>query len=134
MGVVLNPGEHVDFVFAGGAAEPGTRLVLTSRGWYESRPVSDGPLASLAQNHPNPFNPRTRIDFRTESVGRAELRIYDVAGRLVRTLVETTMPAGDHSVEWDGTNDRGSSVGSGVFFYELRAGTFHEQRRMVLLR
>jgi hypothetical protein len=84
---------------------------------------------------PNPFNPRTTISFSlgTDAL-RASLRIYDVAGRLVRTLHQGALPAGEHTVIWQGKDESGHSVASGVYYYRLEAGNQAETRSMVLVR
>jgi len=90
---------------------------------------------SLAQNFPNPFNPSTRIKFTLPVKSNVSLRIYNVAGQLVKTLVDGTMEAGSHELSWDGTNNLGSSVASGVYFYKINAGNDYENmKKMVLLR
>jgi hypothetical protein len=93
------------------------------------------PAASfLSQNVPNPFNPATRIAFGLGVPANVSLRIYDAAGRLVRTLVEGARPAGRYSELWDGRDARGASVASGVYFCRLDAGRFTQTRKMLLLR
>jgi hypothetical protein len=90
---------------------------------------------ALHQNVPNPFNPVTTIRFDLARTGHVSLRIYDVAGRAVRTLVNDTMKAAaDHEVVWDGRDDAGTQVSSGVYFYRLEAGTVSDVRKMVLMR
>jgi choice-of-anchor B domain-containing protein len=89
---------------------------------------------TLRQNHPNPFNPSTTITFDLASRARARLAIYDIKGALVRTLIDDTLPSGSHRTTWDGTNDRGGRVSSGVYFYKLQAGGETATRRMVLLK
>ena len=88
----------------------------------------------LAQNRPNPFNPTTLIEFNTPSPGRARLVVYDLAGRLVRELVNEVMIAGKHSARWSGEDSRGRAVGSGIYWYRLETGGLSRERRMVLLR
>jgi len=91
---------------------------------------------SLAQNMPNPFNPSTTITF-TVPVGTSErvfLEVFDLRGKLVRTLVERAMGSGLHSVFWHGDDNSGRRVGSGIYFYRLRAGKFSRTRKMVLLK
>jgi hypothetical protein len=92
------------------------------------------PSAALEQNTPNPFNPMTTIAFSLTAAGRADLRVHDAAGRLVRQLVSGALPEGRHQVVWDGTNDEGVRVGSGIYFYTLRAGDFVAKRKLVLLK
>jgi len=81
--------------------------------------VSSIPDASIRQNHPNPFNPSTVISYELDSPAEADLRIYTVSGRLVRTLAGTYQEAGVHRVTWDGTADSGEEVGSGTYLYQL---------------
>ena len=90
---------------------------------------------ALLQNYPNPFNPSTTIRFSVSQGGSAMLEIYDLTGRHVRTLLSGEVSAGTHSVQWDGRDERGSSVGSGVYFYRLRLGSkLESSRKMILMR
>jgi hypothetical protein len=91
------------------------------------------PLA-LHQNYPNPFNPATVISFVAPSMGRAVLKVYDVKGALVRTLLDDFVAVGEVRVRWDGKDESGRGVSSGVYFYELRIGNERVSRKMVLLR
>ena len=88
----------------------------------------------LFQNYPNPFNPETRIRFELPEKGRVKLHIYSVKGQLIRKLVEKDMTAGSHSVRWDGRDDSGRLVVSGVYFYSLSTKRVNESRKMILLR
>ncbi len=88
----------------------------------------------LAQNYPNPFNPVTTIKFDIREKGLVTLRIYNVAGQLVRTLVNGELDAGSYAEDWNGLNDEGAKVASGVYFYRLEAGVFESVKKMVLLR
>jgi hypothetical protein len=109
--------------------------VLLGPGYVTGDEPPEIPLASyLSQNYPNPFNPVTMIQFGLESHGGVSLRIYDPAGRLVRTLVEESRNAGHYMEEWDGRDSEGRSVASGMYFYRLQAGAFKETKKMVLLR
>ena len=98
-----------------------------------NRPISLDPT-HLFQNVPNPFWPDTRIAFELPLAGRAELKIFDVSGRLIRTLVDEKRPAGRHSVRWDGCDETGRAVPSGVYFYSLTAPGVDENRRMILVK
>ncbi len=89
---------------------------------------------ALGQNHPNPFNPRTEIRFALPADGEARLAIYDLSGRRVRTLVEGSLPAGTHHVVWDGTDDAGQALASGVYFYRLETAAQTLSRKMLLLK
>jgi len=88
----------------------------------------------LEQNYPNPFNPATVINFQIPRAGHVSLNVYDVSGRLVRRLVNGHRDAGPHAVEWNGKDDAGLTVASGIYFYKLNADNFVKTRRMVLLR
>lgn len=84
---------------------------------------------SLSQNYPNPFNPTTNIEFRIAKYGFVTLKVYDVLGRGVATLVNEEKPAGTYKISFDA-----SEFASGVYFYRLRAGDFIETKKFVLLR
>ncbi|HXV14381.1 MAG TPA: FlgD immunoglobulin-like domain containing protein, partial [Candidatus Krumholzibacteria bacterium] len=100
--------------------------------------VDDTPLPesfALHANVPNPFNPITTIAYDIPDGGaNVNITIYDVAGRRVRTLVDEHRPAGVFSVQWNGDDDRGQRVASGVYFYRMRAGAFVDTKKMVLLK
>jgi hypothetical protein len=88
----------------------------------------------LDANQPNPFNPTTRIAFELARPGRARLAVYDVAGRLVRVLVDGEQPAGEQAATWDGRNTAGAEQASGVYIYRLTTSDFERSRRMTLIR
>jgi len=92
------------------------------------------PVSSLDQNFPNPFNPVTTIRFQLEEPSRVRLEIFDVRGALVRKLVNGARPAGGNLVTWDGKNDSGQAVSSGVYFYRLTANDFSHTKKMVFLK
>jgi len=92
---------------------------------------------ALAQNSPNPFNPSTTISYSVpegRSQVRVSLEIYDLRGRRVRSLVDEARDAGVYTVFWDGLDEQGGRVSSGVYFYRMRAGDFVQTRKMVLLK
>ncbi len=143
----LNPGFRED----GSPAPITIELRVTDANGYEATDqiaivitgivgVEDIPAAfALAPNRPNPFNPRTTISFALPQAGHANLRILDLRGRLVRTLVTEDLPAGRHARIWDGTDTSGRPVASGVYLYRLdvdaQDGThFTESQRMTLVR
>ncbi len=88
----------------------------------------------LGQNFPNPFNPRTRIDFHLEKPGQVRLVVYNAAGEKVRILAEGIFPEGKQSVIWDGLDDGGRQQVSGVYFYRLETGNRVVGRKMLLLK
>jgi hypothetical protein len=83
----------------------------------------------LAQNYPNPFNPVTVIQYDIPEDGHVELVIYDILGRQVKTLVNTSVKAGYKSIKWDGKNDYGITVTSGMYFFMIRAANFSKTRK-----
>jgi len=83
---------------------------------------------------PNPFNPQTTIKYVLPETGAARLRLYDVQGRLVRTLVDGTMPSGQNEVRWDGRDNSGRSMASGTYFARLEHGSMHSVKSLVLVR
>jgi hypothetical protein len=92
----------------------------------------------LGHAHPNPFNPVTTIDFSLAADGRATIRVFDAAGRVVRTLVDGDIEPGEHEAVWDGTTDTGQRAASGVYFVKMEiashTGAFHATRKLVLLK
>jgi hypothetical protein len=138
-------------VAAGGVAfvprGPGVALVTPSIAGFISAPESvlvtglpvsvntPAPLElSLGQNYPNPFNPTTTISVTLPQAGPVSLIVYDVAGRRVATLLSRSMPRGVSEVRWDGTDDHGSTVGSGIYFYRLHARGQVRTRKMLMLK
>jgi len=96
---------------------------------------SDVPTVnSLVGNYPNPFNPVTQIKFAIKERGNVKLEIFDIKGRKVKDLVNGTLEAGSHSETWQGDNNAGNSVGSGIYFYKLRAGRFTSTKKMLLMK
>ena len=95
-------------------------------------PVSSSAL--LAQNHPNPFARTTSIAFAMPAeVGQGSIEVFDALGRQVRVLVRGPISAGRYAITWDGRDSRGARVPSGVYFYRLTAGTYQEEKKMVVL-
>ncbi len=89
----------------------------------------------LEQNYPNPFNPVTTIEFSLKERGPVSIKIYDVSGRLVKTVLDEVRDAGHHTdVKWKGMNQRGAAVASGVYFYRMNTGSYTDMKKMVLLR
>ena len=153
----LNPGESQDYfvdvvvpitanlgdelqIYLTAIAGPAS-AVDTARAWAGG-PTGiddDTPIVAhrneLFQNRPNPFNPSTTIRYSLANNSFVQLSIYDVAGRLVRTLVnEESQQAGPHNVEWDSRDNSGRLVASGVYFYRLQTSGFTQTRKMILLR
>jgi glucose/arabinose dehydrogenase len=141
----LNPGESFTFEFDSPGSYPyhcefhpsmtGTIVVESGSQVRDETGDRGRPSRSvLSQNYPNPFNPTTKIQFTLAQPGFVSLRIYDLRGRTVRTLVSQQLSAGYKSVTWDGKNQDGNDVASGVYFYELKVGDFSQSKKMLLLK
>jgi len=89
---------------------------------------------ALFHNYPNPFNPTTHIRFNLPKTEQVTIKIYDVIGRLTKTLVDQKMRVGQHTITWDGTDERGIRVTSGVYFYRLETEGYSKTRKMLLLK
>ena len=89
---------------------------------------------NLSQNYPNPFNPSTRISFDLIESGHSTMIIYNLLGKRINILINRTMDAGHHRVEWNGLDMSGQPVSSGVYFYELRSEKYIARKKMLLLR
>jgi FlgD Ig-like domain len=88
----------------------------------------------LTQNYPNPFNPSTTIKYELSVTSFVSLKVYDILGREIITLVNKIISAGTHTVQWDGTNSLGQKVGSGVYFYQVKAESgITKTQKMILL-
>jgi hypothetical protein len=95
--------------------------------------------SALLQNYPNPFNPETWVPYRLAKAGDVTIKIYNVSGQVVRTLELGHREAGSYTVKersayWNGKNDIGERVASGVYFYHIQSGSFHTTKRMVILK
>jgi len=91
---------------------------------------------SLQQNYPNPFNPSTLISYSLPGIGKhhVSLKIYNLLGQKVKTLVNSHQAAGVHCISWDGKDNSGQAVTSGIYFYQLKAGIFTQTKKMSFLR
>lgn len=88
----------------------------------------------LQQNFPNPFNPRTAIQFSIPKSGFVSVRIYNILGQEIATVTDQELQRGTYTMYWDGTNRNGALVASGVYFYRIVAGNFVQTRKMMLLK
>ena len=148
-----SPGTLVHSTVTNGWADPDYdgwsiyyKVTATDFSGNESAPTGGGTVTgiggsptphtfALYPNVPNPFNPTTTIRYDVPSSGSdLSLRIYDVGGRLVKTLVEGTQTAGEKSVTWNGRDDAGRPVASGVYFYRLTAPNYTKTHKMVLMK
>ncbi|MFC1490103.1 Ig-like domain-containing protein [Candidatus Latescibacterota bacterium] len=97
-----------------------------------SENISDG--FSLMANYPNPFNPTTTISFNTAELSNVNVTIYNMLGQHVKTLMNEIKPAGMYSVIWNGKNESGASVTSGMYLYRFEAGRYIETRKLLLMK
>jgi hypothetical protein len=142
--VNLVPDEKMDLYFSA-KGEPGDGLVrdfiLVSRGYYEKLQDSYPPATTSApkefalfDNYPNPFNPNTEITYSLPQDAKVNLTIYNLLGEKVKTLADEYQTAGYKTVPWDGTDENGEVVSSGVYFYRLSAGNFTQAKKMILIK
>jgi hypothetical protein len=104
---------------------------LTSVG----EPVNGKPTVfDISQNYPNPFNPTTRIDYAVSKESFVSVRVYNLLGQEIRTLVAEEKGVGVYTSEWDGTDNVGKEVPSGMYLYKMTAGNFSETRKMMFLK
>ena len=89
---------------------------------------------ALHQNFPNPFNPSTEIRFDLPEEGKVYLAIYNLMGQKIRTLFSDNMTPGYHAILWDGTNDMGSHVSTGMYFYSIQSSEFQATKKMLFLK
>lgn len=122
------------------AAASGEPFILGG-GFWASGPLptavpADGAprFSRLFAPVPNPFNPKTSLTFDLAAPGHATLRVYGVDGRMLRVLLDEPLLAGSHTVNWDGRDEAGSELASGVYFIQMRAGAFAGVRKAVLVR
>ena len=123
--------------YRGGLAvyrEGGVILPNIPTGVEETRSTEVPSTFSLSQNHPNPFNPETTLQYNLAETGTVRLSIYALTGQYIRTLVNEERPAGSHSVVWDGTDDTGRYAATGVYVCRMEAGDYRAVRKLVLVR
>jgi len=109
--------------------------VLLSGDATDADPVEVVPIyTELTGNYPNPFNPETKINFNLHEDQMVEINVYNVKGQIVRQLVKDQHLAGQHSIIWNGTDDSGNAVSSGVYFYKMKTVNNSFQRKMILLK
>lgn len=101
----------------------------------DAKPVSSLPAGfALSQNYPNPFNPSTTIPYAVAEAGEVKLSVYNALGQQVRVLVDQMQMPGSYAASWDGRDDRGQVVSSGIYLYRLQAGEQEQVQKMLLAR
>ena len=111
-----------------------TGAILGSTGVAPLHAAGVATRFSLEQNYPNPFNPATTITFSVPASSQVRLEVYDILGRLVKTLLSQEMASGTYNVHWDGTAQNGVGVSSGIYLYRIQAGSTTAVRKMLLLK
>jgi hypothetical protein len=132
----LNALQFVDAQTGWGVGNGGAilKLIHNPTAVRENSPARSPNEFGLFQNYPNPFNPSTAIQYALAQPGVVQLSIHDALGRQIRTLVNTWKTAGKHVVVWDGRDDAGRVITSGVYFYRLVAGESVQQRKLTLAK
>ncbi|MFZ1683676.1 MAG: T9SS type A sorting domain-containing protein [Candidatus Zixiibacteriota bacterium] len=134
--------EYQSALVAGGTfSVAGNKVACLTATWLKSpTDVNDGGhnllpgSFALEQNYPNPFNPSTQIQFTLPARSHVSIEIFNLLGQSVRLLVDDTRSAGTYSTGWDGKDDTGKSLATGVYLYRLQTGDFTETRKMILLK
>ncbi len=125
-----------------------THVELTDPGWtidniqilsgYSTASQDSGlvplPPVTLHRNYPNPFNPETALSFTLGKAATVALEIFNIKGQRIRSLAEAAFPAGTHQIVWDGRDDAGNDVGSGIYLYRLSSGVYSRTRKMALVK
>ncbi len=127
------------WIYAGGEGQSGTvsaKLLNTNAIAVIYNPDHEAApkVLSLSQNYPNPFNPSTKIRYEVPAETYVTVRIYNMLGQEVRSLVNTVKGVGRYEVDWDGTNDAGQQVASGLYIYRLDAGKISKTRKMLFVK
>ncbi len=89
---------------------------------------------NLVGNYPNPFNPKTQINFNLKKSAFVSLNIYNIKGQKIKSLINNVVSAGNHSVIWKGTDDNSHKVSSGIYFYRMKSGNYTSTKKMILLK
>ena len=138
--VVLDAGENMNWVLSSESGKEYTlegtgEITISTEETFTLERKAIIPIAyTLHQNYPNPFNPITSLRYDLPEQAQVTLTVYDLMGREVTQLVNTTQEAGYRSVQWDATNMNGKPVSAGVYLYQIHAGDFVQTRKMVLLK
>jgi len=110
------------------------RPLPLKQGFSEGSAAPHPTKFGLQQNYPNPFNPETVMKFSVPQDCWVSLKVFNLLGQVVTTLVDEQKSAGEYAVQWNGKNQQGQDVASGVYFYRIKAGDYESVKRMTLLR
>ena len=123
----------------------GSANLITGEGWYiddiyysNTTGSNDNTIIpimnKLNSNFPNPFNPTTTISFSLKETGNVKIEIFNIRGQKVKTLINGLLPAKNHQIVWNGKDDKGKSVSSGIYFYKMRSANYTASRKMILMK
>jgi len=123
----------------------GSAVLVAGEGWYiddvhysNTTGSSDDTLTSITNklqaNFPNPFNPETTISFSIKEAGDVKLEVFNIRGQKVKTIIDNELSADNHQVVWNGKDDRGKSVSSGIYFYKIKTAHYTATRKMILMK
>jgi formylglycine-generating enzyme required for sulfatase activity len=112
----------------------GFRVALRMQQLNSKKEIQLPKIINLDQNYPNPFNPITTLRYYLPEDGLVKITIYDMMGRVVKTLMNGSQTAGYKSIQWNATNDEGAPVSAGLYLYTIQAGEFRQTKKMVLLK
>lgn len=139
--IQLSPDNAIDMEFNIPKAYDYSKCIFVLRitGYYEemkyNSPEESGNLPLiLDQNHPNPFNPNTIINFDIRIKANVKIDIYNILGQKLREFEEGELPPGKYSIEWDGTDARGNKLSTGIYFYRIKAGEYEQSKKMMLIK
>ncbi|MDY6915202.1 MAG: FlgD immunoglobulin-like domain containing protein [Candidatus Cloacimonadota bacterium] len=122
----------VDYSYDEYALNPRTPEDMTQES--NTTPNTVPAAAKLEGNYPNPFNPETTVFFTLTNPEKVEVAVYNLQGKKVKTLANSDYSAGQHQIIWNGTNDNGESVASGIYLYKMKAGKYTSAKKMILMK
>jgi hypothetical protein len=138
--VVLDAGEYMHWVLSTGSGEEHTlegtgEITVPTEDTFTLERKAIIPISyALHQNYPNPFNPVTTLRYDLPDDNYVTLTIYDLNGREINQIINTSQPAGHHSVMWNSTDSFGKPVSAGIYLYQIKTADFVQTRKMVLLK
>ena len=140
----LNPNSEIRYYIQCNASN-GDQTSHPNFGWHSFNSLNNSLTANgkniitpttwaLYQNYPNPFNPSTILSYNLHEDAFVTISVFDMYGKVVKTLVNNKKNSGFHSIHWNATNNQGKSVSAGVYFYRIEIGDFRQTKKMILLK
>ncbi|MCK4652817.1 MAG: T9SS type A sorting domain-containing protein, partial [Candidatus Cloacimonetes bacterium] len=135
---ILEGSPCIDAGYPNSPPDPDGTIVDIGRFYFDQTGINDNTIVQtknyLLQNYPNPFNPETTIEYSIPQESKVDLKIYNIKGQKVKTLVSEQLPVGEHSVIWNGRDSNGNRVGSGIYFYKLKTDNFEKTKKMIFMK